>query len=114
MDLMFSPDSTDILTAISIINKGASIVPEDLDAAISHSISKLGPNAVEACTNSVTEFKRGYLIGWAEKLRNDHGDITFSSVDDLGLHAQYLCAGKPMPFRHGFIDGYSECMKNND
>lgn len=110
-DLMFSPDSHDILTAISIINGGASIVPEDLDAAVSHSISKLSPNAIKICANSVPEFKRGFLIGWAEKMRNDHGVISFDTVEQLGIHAESICIGKNMAFRNGFVQGYKESMK---
>lgn len=107
---MFSPDSDDILLAISIINGGASILPEDLDAAVSHSISNLGPDPIRICANTVAEFKRGFLIGWAEKIRNDEKVISFRSVADIGVHAEAICFGKNMNFREGFIKGYEQCM----
>lgn len=112
--IMFSPDSDEILLAISIINGGASIVPEDLDDAVSHSISKLGPEPVRVCASKKPEFKRGFLIGWAEKMRNDGEVISFSSVSDIGVHAEAMCFGKNTHFRMGFVRGYEESMKRGN
>lgn len=108
--VIFSPDSDDILLAISIINGGASIVPEDLDAAVSHSISGLGAEAVKSCASKTPEYKRGFIIGWAERMRNEGEMFSFSSIADIGVHAEAICFGKNMNFRQGFIKGYEERM----
>lgn len=60
-----SPDSEDILKAISVINGGASIVPEDLDAAVSHAISSLGKDSIQACVGKSPKEKRMFLIGFS-------------------------------------------------
>lgn len=65
-----SPDTQDILDAISKLNGGASIVPEDLDAAVNYMISNLGSDAVRICIGKPQQFKRGFLIA-AAMFRND-------------------------------------------
>lgn len=71
---ILSPDAEDVLEAISILNGGASIVPEDLDGAVSHMISSIGGNAMRMCAGKNSDFKRGFLICYAychdEKNRN--------------------------------------------
>lgn len=62
---LLSPDTEDILDAIATINNGASIVPDDLDDAVSHTISKLGCEAIAACCGKPREFKRSFLIAAA-------------------------------------------------
>lgn len=70
-DYTMSPDADDILLAISIIKGGSSIVPEDLDAAVIHTISELGLHAVNSCSGKSMHYKRGFLVGWAECMRNE-------------------------------------------
>ncbi len=71
---LVSPDTEMILDAISKIRGGASIVPEDLDAAVSHIISEIGGDAMKLCAGKNPNFKRGFLICYAycqdEKRRN--------------------------------------------
>lgn len=69
-DYTVSPDADDVLLAISIIKGGSSIVPENLDAAVAHTISELGGHAIHLCAGKPLEFKRGFIIGWAECMRN--------------------------------------------
>lgn len=64
-DAFLSPDTQDILNAISKLNGGASIVPEDLHAAVNHALSNLGPEVVRSCIGKSDDFKRGFLIASA-------------------------------------------------
>lgn len=65
-----SPDTQDILNAISKLNGGASIVPENIHAAVNHSLSKLGPEVIRACIGKPDDFKCGFLIA-AAMFKND-------------------------------------------
>lgn len=60
-----SPDTDVILEAISRINGGASILPEDLDGAVSQMISTLGGDAMRMCAGKNPIAKRWFLIGYA-------------------------------------------------
>lgn len=60
-----SPDTQDLLDAISALNGGASIVPDDIDAAVNYMLSNLGSETVRICIGKPPEFKRGYLIAAA-------------------------------------------------
>lgn len=62
---LLSPDTEDLLDAIATLNGGASIVPDELDSAVSHAISKLGCEAIAACCGKPQQFKRGFLIAAA-------------------------------------------------
>lgn len=62
---ILSPDTQEILDAISKLNGGASIIPEDLDAAVNYMISNMGNEAVRTCIGKPQEFKRGFLIAAA-------------------------------------------------
>jgi hypothetical protein len=72
--MLVSPDTEDILEAISTLKNGASIVPENLDGAVSHMISAIGGDAMRVCAGKNSDFKRGFLICYAfchdEKKRN--------------------------------------------
>lgn len=109
---ILSPDTDDILLAISIVNGGASVLPEDLDAAVSHSISKLGADAIRLCANTDDKYKRGFLIGWAERMRNENTGNP-DNMDEMGAHSASLCLGKGENFRRGFFLGYSQCKQGN-
>ncbi|CAH9011552.1 conserved hypothetical protein [Vibrio phage 236O40-1] len=67
--MLISPDVEDILDAISIINGGNSIIPEDLGSAVSHTISRIGPSAIRECANKTEKEKRKYLIEYARSIR---------------------------------------------
>lgn len=60
-----SPDTQDILNAISKLNGGASIVPEDVGAAVNYALSNLGPEVIRSCIGKSDDFKRGFLIAAA-------------------------------------------------
>lgn len=64
-DAYLSPDAQEILNAISKLNGGASIVPEDISAAVNHAISGLGSEAIRSCIGKSDDFKRGFLIAAA-------------------------------------------------
>ncbi|CAL9982763.1 hypothetical protein VPHD81_0029 [Vibrio phage D81] len=70
MSYILSPDTERVLEAISIINGGASIVPEDLDAAVSHMISKIGSHAIRDTCGMAPDIKRSYLVGYAAAVAN--------------------------------------------
>lgn len=63
--MLISPDTEDVLEAISKLKGGASIVPEDLDGAVSHMISAIGGDAMRVCAGKNSDFKRGFLICYA-------------------------------------------------
>lgn len=65
---MLSPDTEMVIEAINEIF-GRSLVPEDLNAAVSHSISMLGTDSILACSGKPFEFKAGYLIGYAAAVK---------------------------------------------
>lgn len=60
-----SPDTDDVLRAISTLKGGRSIVPEDLDATVSHVISDMGAGAISLCCGKSAEAKRWFIIGAA-------------------------------------------------
>lgn len=70
MAYILSPDAERVLEAISIINGGASIVPEDLDDAVSHMISRIGSHAIRDNCGMAPHMKRSYLIGYAAAIAN--------------------------------------------
>lgn len=59
-DANLSPDTKDLLDAISTLNGGCSIAPEHIDSAVSDEIEKLGIEAVSLCVGKPQEFKRGF------------------------------------------------------
>lgn len=60
-----SPDTDDVLRAISTLKGGRAIVPEDLDATVSHVISDMGAGAISLCCGKSPEAKRWFIIGAA-------------------------------------------------
>lgn len=68
-----SPDTDDVMEAISALRGGASIVPEDLDSAVSHVISGMGREAITLCCGKSPEAKRWFVIGAAHQLRTNCG-----------------------------------------
>lgn len=107
MNYIISPDANEILLAISIINGGASIIPDDIDAAVSHLISELGPEAIRYCANMSDKYKRGFLVGWAERLRNSDLDGNKFDQDKMGAHSSFMVAGKDIDYKRGFYIGFS-------
>lgn len=67
--MIMSPDVERILEAINTIKGGASIVPEDIDAAVSHVLSSLPKNARMDCIGMRPEQKRAFLLGYAACMR---------------------------------------------
>lgn len=65
---MNSPDVDEILWAISVIKGEASVVPEDIDCAVSHAISNLGPEAIKECAHKSAAEKRKFLINHAKDI----------------------------------------------
>lgn len=64
-----SPETEDILDAISTVHGGASILPEDIDHAVSHMISTMESQAVMICAGKSLRDKRMFLLGYAQKAR---------------------------------------------
>lgn len=68
--MILSPDVERILEAINIIKGGASIVPEDIDSAVSHVLSELPRKARHECIGMRPEQKRAFLLGYAACIRS--------------------------------------------
>lgn len=110
MSYILSPDSDDILAAISIVKGGASIVPDDLDAAVSHVISELGPEAIRYCANMSDKYKRGFLVGWAERLKSSDPDGILTDPENMGGRASFMVNGKDIDYKRGFYVGFSNAI----
>lgn len=67
--MMVSPDVERILEAINTIKKGASIIPEDIDSAVSHALSSLPRNARVDCIGMDAKSRRAFLLGYAACMR---------------------------------------------
>lgn len=66
--MILSPDTEIVIQAINDIF-GRSLVPEDLHAAVSHSISELEKESIVTCVGKSFDFKAGYLIGYAAAIK---------------------------------------------
>lgn len=66
--MRLSPDTERILEAINIIKGGASIVPEDIDAAVNLVLSSLGRDVIMDCIGMNPDVRRAYLLGYARCL----------------------------------------------
>lgn len=67
--MMLSPDVEKVLEAINTIKGGASVIPEDLDSAVSHALSLLPRAARMDCIGMKPEMKRAFLLGYAACMR---------------------------------------------
>ncbi|MGL4638560.1 MAG: hypothetical protein ACRCVX_02360 [Shewanella sp.] len=67
--MIVSPDTEQLLEAMSIIDPNFNMVPEDLDGAIDRMIREIGTNELMACSGKPSEFKRGFIIGYAQSLK---------------------------------------------
>lgn len=63
--MRISPDVERVLEAINVIKGGASIVPEDIDSAVSHVLSSLPRKAMRECIGLSPAQKRAFLLGYA-------------------------------------------------
>lgn len=64
-----SPDTEELLTALSTVKHGASIVPEDIDASINQILSDIGGEVALTCIGKSPQQKRMILIGYALCMR---------------------------------------------
>lgn len=70
--MIVSPDVEKILEAINIIKGGASIVPEDIDSAVSHVLSTLPKKVRINCLGLSPEHKRAFLLGYAACMQSPY------------------------------------------
>lgn len=71
--MKLSPDTELLLDAISLVYGGACILPEDIDDAVSHTLTKLGKCACVA--GKSPKEKRAFLIGYAERIKDENSAV---------------------------------------
>ena len=61
-----SPDTEQLLEAISIINKnGASLCPDDIEASVTQTLKNIGIDAVTMCFGKTYKEKQAFILGYA-------------------------------------------------